>query len=85
MVSKAQLRILAWLSKQPDSLEKSWDVSREISLPGIAEGIGVVRSALNIPLTKLEQDGLISKRIVADYRPPSGLGGLTKRRNLLLF
>ncbi|MEC8249532.1 MAG: hypothetical protein VX043_03325, partial [Candidatus Thermoplasmatota archaeon] len=76
MVSKAQLRILAWLSKQPDSLEKSWDVSREISLPGIAEGIGVVRSALNIPLTKLEQDGLISKRMA------HVIGGGNRRRQV---
>ena len=76
MVSKAQLRILAWLSKQPDSLEKSWDVSREISLPGIAEGIGVVRSALNVPLTKLEQDGLITKRMA------HVIGGGNRRRQV---
>jgi len=62
MVSKAQLRILAWLSKYPQSVENDWDVTREISLPGIAEGLGVVRSALNLPLTKLEDSGLISKR-----------------------
>ena len=56
MVSKAQLRILTWLSKHPDNVKNSWDVSRELSLPGIAEGLGVVRSALNVPLTKLEQE-----------------------------
>ena len=76
MVSKAQLRILAWLSKHPDSLEKSWDVSREISLPGIAEGIGVVRSALNVPLTKLEQNDLISKRMA------HVIGGGNRRRQV---
>ena len=63
MVSKAQLRILTWLSKHPDNVRNSWDVSRELSLPGIAEGLGVVRSALNVPLNKLEQDDLISKRM----------------------
>ena len=76
MVSKAQLRILAWLSQHPDSLAKSWDVSREISLPGIAEGIGVVRSALNIPLTKLEQDELIAKRMA------HVVGGGNRRRQV---
>ena len=76
MVSKAQLRILAWLSQHPDSLARSWDVSREISLPGIAEGIGVVRSALNIPLTKLEQDELISKRMA------HVVGGGNRRRQV---
>ena len=76
MVSKARLRILAWLSKHPDSLEKSWDVSREISLPGIAEGIGVVRSALNVPLTKLEQDDLIFKRMA------HVIGGGNRRRQV---
>ena len=76
MVSKAQLRILAWLSKHPDSLEKSWDVSRDISLPGIAEGIGVVRSALNVPLTKLERNDLISKRMA------HVIGGGNRRRQV---
>ena len=76
MVSKAQLRILTWLSKHPDNVKKSWDVSRELSLPGIAEGLGVVRSALNVPLTKLEQEGLISKRMA------HVIGGGNRRRQV---
>ena len=72
MVSKAQLRILTWLSKHPDNVKNSWDVSRELSLPGIAEGLGVVRSALNVPLTKLEQEDFISKRMACLlYTSPS--------------
>ena len=76
MVSKAQLRILTWLSKHPDNVKKSWDVSRELSLPGIAEGLGVVRSALNVPLTKLEQEDLISKRMA------HVIGGGNRRRQV---
>ena len=76
MVSKAQIRILIWLSRHPDNLKNSWDVSRELSLPGIAEGLGVVRSALNVPLNKLEQDGLISKRMA------HVIGGGNRRRQV---
>lgn len=76
MVSKAQLRILTWLSKHPDNVRNSWDVSRELSLPGIAEGLGVVRSALNVPLNKLEQDDLISKRMA------HVIGGGNRRRQV---
>jgi len=76
MVSKAQLRILAWLNKHPESLETSWDVTREISLPGIAEGLGVVRSALNIPLSKLEDSELIFKRMA------HVVGGGSRRRQI---
>ena len=76
MVSKAQLRILAWLNKHPESLETSWDVTREISLPGIAEGLGVVRSALNIPLSKLEHSDLIFKRMA------HVVGGGSRRRQI---
>ena len=76
MVSKAQLRILTWLSKHPDNVKNSWDVSRELSLPGIAEGLGVVRSALNVPLTKLEQEDFISKRMA------HVIGGGNRRRQV---
>ena len=76
MVPKAQLRILTWLSQHPDSVKNSWDVSRELSLPGIAEGLGVVRSALNVPLTKLEQDDFISKRMA------HVIGGGNRRRQV---
>ena len=76
MVSKAQLRILNWLSNYPDSLTKSWDVTRDLSLPGIADALGVVRSALNQPLTKLENNGFITKRTA------HVVGGGSRRRQV---
>ncbi|MED5309004.1 MAG: AAA family ATPase, partial [Candidatus Thermoplasmatota archaeon] len=57
-------------------METSWDVTREISLPGIAEGLGVVRSALNIPLSKLEHSNLIFKRM------GHVVGGGSRRRQI---
>ena len=62
MISSSQKRILTWLSKYSSDLEKSWDVTRDISLPGIADGLGVVRSALNLPLKKLQQTEMVFKR-----------------------
>ena len=62
MPSQPEYRILAWLHQYPPSMENSWDVIRELSLPGIAEGLGVGRSALNKPLNSLEKSNLISKR-----------------------
>lgn len=76
MVTKAQLRILAWLSRYPESTANAWDVTREISLPGIAEGLGVVRSALNLPIGGLEQSGLVTKRMA------HVIGGGTRRRHV---
>jgi len=43
-------------------MEKAWDVPRGICLPGIAEALGVVRSALNSPITELLKGELISER-----------------------
>lgn len=62
MPSQPEKRILTWLHQYPPSMENSWDVIRELSLPGIAEGLGVGRSALNKPLNSLEKNQLISKR-----------------------
>ena len=76
MVTKAQLRILAWLDRYPESTANAWDVTREISLPGIAEGLGVVRSALNLPIGSLEQSGLLTKRMA------HVIGGGTRRRHV---
>ncbi len=76
MVTKAQLRILAWLNRYPESTANAWDVTREISLPGIAEGLGVVRSALNLPIGSLEQSGLVTKRMA------HVIGGGTRRRHV---
>ena len=76
MVTKAQLRILAWLDRHPDSIVNAWDVTRDISLPGIAEGLGVVRSALNLPLSGLEESGLLTKRMA------HVIGGGSRRRQV---
>ena len=65
---------MAW--KYSASLEKAWDVTREISLPGLSESLGVVRSALNVPLTSLENQGLIFKRMA------HVIGGGSRRRNV---
>ena len=61
MSAKLVQRVLDWLGKYPPALEKAWDVPRSICLPGIAEGLGVSRSALHAPLSKLLNDGLILK------------------------
>jgi hypothetical protein len=76
MLTQPQLRILKWLNEYPSSLEKSWDVSRDLSLPGIAEGIGVVRSALNIPLRIIEEHGFVFKRMA------HVIGGGSRRRQV---
>ncbi len=62
MLSPAMIRILRWLEAHSASLESAWDVPRSISLEGIADGIGVVRSALFQPMSALEEDGLIQTR-----------------------
>lgn len=62
MLTPAMLRILRWLDEYPTTLESAWDVPRSISLEGIADGIGVVRSALFQPMSALEQEGLIQTR-----------------------
>ena len=71
-----QERLIRWLGKYSASLEKAWDVTRDISLPGLSESLGVVRSALNVPLTSLEEQGLIFKRIA------HVIGGGSRRRNV---
>jgi DNA-binding MarR family transcriptional regulator len=76
MVSSSQKRILAWLSQFSPDIENSWDVSRDIALPGIADGLGVVRSALNLPLKKLEQSGMVFKRM------GHVIGGGSRRRQV---
>lgn len=62
MLSPAMLRILRWLDDHPSALETAWDVPRSLSLEGIAEGIGVVRSALFQPMSTMEEQGLIRTR-----------------------
>ncbi len=62
VISQRQLDILAYLSGFARDLEDSWDVPRGLSLVGLAEHLGVVRSALNVPLKSLQDEGLVSSR-----------------------
>ena len=62
MLPDSQARVLIRLAEFGDHLDKAWDVPRELSLPGLAESLGVVRSALHPPLSELESKGLISTR-----------------------
>ena len=62
MLSPAMLRILRWLDEHPSTLERAWDVPRSLSLEGIADGIGVVRSALFQPMSVLEEEGFLLTR-----------------------
>ncbi len=75
-LSAPQERLLRCLGKYSQTLEKAWDVTREISLPGLSESLGVVRSALNAPLKSLEEEGLIFKRMA------HVVGGGSRRRNV---
>jgi hypothetical protein len=54
-LSGPQERILRWLGGFSPAMEKAWDVTRHLSLPGISEALGVVRSALNAPLSTKEK------------------------------
>ena len=75
-LSLPQERLLRCLGQYSKNLEKAWDVTREISLPGLSESLSVVRSALNGPLTILEDQGLIFKRMA------HVIGGGSRRRNV---
>ena len=59
MAKPTEQRILEWLNQFDDSLQNAWDVPRDNSLPGIADAIGVVRSALHKPLKSLQNKELI--------------------------
>lgn len=62
MLRGPQVRILSRLSHFPRSLETAWDVPRDICLPGIAEYLGVVRSALHGPINDLVDKGFLIER-----------------------
>jgi len=62
MLSEAQTRLLRLLATFQDTLEDAWDVPRELSLPGLAERLGVVRSALNPPIASLEKGKFVHTR-----------------------
>ena len=72
----SQARILCWLGKFSKDLEFEWDVPRDISLPGISEALGVVRSALHKPLNQLENENLVKSRTA------HVIGGGTRKRKV---
>ena len=76
MLTRSQERLLRYLGGFPPSLEQAWDVPRDVSLPGLAEAMGVVRSGLNQPLSVLMDDGYISVRIA------HVIGGGSRRRQV---
>lgn len=76
MLTRPQLNLLRWLAGFPESMESAWDVPRELSLPGLADAMGVVRSGLNAPLKVLEAEGFVTKRMA------HVVGGGTRRRHV---
>lgn len=62
MLPESQARVLRLLARHPKELESAWDVPRELSLPGLADSLGLVRSALHAPLKALEEAGLVQTR-----------------------
>jgi len=77
MLTSSQRRILSRLAEFGDHLDRAWDVPRELSLPGLAESLGVVRSALHGPLSDLESKGLISTRTA------HVIGGGSRKRTIV--
>mgnify|MGYP003323846145 CR=1 FL=1 len=77
MLSEAQLRILSRLAEFGTELEDAWDVPRALSLPGLADSLGVVRSALHAPLSSLESEGY------ATTRSAHVIGGGSRRRTVI--
>ena len=76
MAKPTEQRILDWLNRFDDSLEKAWDVPRENSLPGIADAIGLVRSALHKPIKNLQKKDLII------IKQAHVINGGTRKRNV---
>ncbi len=77
MLPESQARILRLLARYPDELTEAWDVPRELSLPGISESLGLVRSALHDPLKALEDEGLVQTRTA------HVIGGGSRKRNVI--
>ena len=76
MLSRSQEKLLRYLGTFPDALAKAWDVPRAVSLPGLSEAMGVVRSGLNQPLNVLLDEGYIVVRVA------HVLGGGSRRRQV---
>ena len=77
MLPESQARILRLLARYPDELLEAWDVPRELSLPGLSESLGLVRSALHEPLKALEEEGLVQTRTA------HVIGGGSRKRNVI--
>ena len=63
MYSRSQERLLRYLGGFPEGLEQAWDVPRDLSLPGLADAMGMVRSGLNQPLTGLLDGAYVTVRV----------------------
>ena len=74
MLSRSQERLLRHLGTFPDALSQAWDVPRDVSLPGLSDAMGVVRSGLNQPLTALLKNEYITVRVA------HVIGGGSRRR-----
>ena len=77
MLPESQARILRLLARHPDELVEAWDVPRELSLPGLSESLGLVRSALHEPLKALEEEGLVQTRTA------HVIGGGSRKRTVI--
>ena len=76
MLSRSQEKLLRYLGGFPDALAQAWDVPREVSLPGLSDAMGVVRSGLNQPLNVLLDNKYISVRVA------HVIGGGARRRQV---
>ena len=76
MLSRSQEKLLRFLGTFPEALAEAWDVPRAVSLPGLSEAMGVVRSGLNQPLNALLDEKMIIVRVA------HVLGGGSRRRQV---
>lgn len=76
MLTRAQRNLLHHLASFPDALVDAWDVPRDLSLPGLSDAMGIVRSGLNAPLKALESSGFVTKRMA------HVIGGGSRRRHV---
>ena len=77
MLPESMARILRLLARFPDEMLTAWDVPRDLSLPGLSDSLGLVRSALHEPLKSLEEKGLI------ETRQAHVIGGGSRKRTVI--